>query len=290
MLRPSSNPPSGLHLSPNLKWALSSKLPNSLHWPLSSDLPSSLHRPQSPNLSLHRGAGNIARSRLSGGSSHIRTRPRKRLRRGRQTGLHGILFDVSLNSVELRAISDEMIIAFVLPKWSVGAQKTIGLVSRKSFERPQPFCRNYVRSDEKMDVVRHHHERMEIVSAQDAVAVSQGSHRHLRNFRPPQEQRTARGRVQEPIDSHERLACRNQAGRREHPAVGKTAVQSEGYEQRLLDYIPMWQPPLVMPHIYSWWFGVREILTPFQSRLKAGCGQYCPPHIWQFCVFGGWVL
>jgi hypothetical protein len=57
-------------------------------------------------------------------------------------------------------------------------------------------------------------------------------------------------------------------------------VQSKRYEQRMFDNIPMWQPPFVMSHICFWWHGSGEILMLFNSRLKAGCGQYCPPSIY----------
>jgi len=90
-------------------------------------------------------AGNLARSRLSGGSS--RARPRKQLRRVSQTGLHRILFYISPNTVELHIGSEQTVEAFLLPKRSVGAQDKIGLVSSESFERTEPFGRKYVRSD-----------------------------------------------------------------------------------------------------------------------------------------------
>jgi hypothetical protein len=59
--------------------------------------------------------------------------------------------------------------------------------------------------------------------------------------------------------------------------VGKTAVQSERDEQGLFHHVPMWQPPYIMLHTSSRCFRSGEILTSFQSRLKAGCGQNCPP-------------
>jgi hypothetical protein len=53
-------------------------------------------------------------------------------------------------------------------------------------------------------------------------------------------------------------------------------VQSECHEQGLVDYVPMGQPPFIMPHSWFLCVGGGETLTA-SSRLKAGCGQDCPP-------------
>jgi hypothetical protein len=47
-------------------------------------------------------------------------------------------------------------------------------------------------------------------------------------------------------------------------------LQSEGDEQRLIDYIKMGQPPFIMPHTSSWCVGGGEILK------KLWGGQSCP--------------
>jgi hypothetical protein len=201
-------------------------------------------------------AGNPARSRLSGGSGSISTRPPKFFSRSSQPRLHRILFNVRPNPFELIARSDQAIETFLLPKRSMSAQEMIGLVSREPLERPQPFCRQHVRSSQKMNMIRHYGEGVELVPVQFAVSTC----------------------IQQPVDSHECLARRNERGWREDAASRKTAVQPEGDKQGLVDYIPMGQPPFVMSHT-SWRCICGEILTSFQSRLKAGCGQYCPPSI-----------
>ena len=221
-------------------------------------------------------AGNLARRRLSGGPGRIRTRPNKLLSRDSDPRFHWILLDVGTNAIELRTRADQTIKAFFLPKRSGDAQKKIGLVSGKSFEGAQPLCGKHVRRRQKMNMIRHHYERMELIPVQFAFSVPQRRYDHLRNFRPPQEQRTSGAGVQEPIDRLEGLAGGDESGWREYPACGKTAVQPEGDEQRLIDYVPMWQPPFIMPHTSLWCVGVGETLTA-SSRLKAGCGQDCPP-------------
>ena len=231
------------------------------------------------------GAGNFARSRLSGGSGRICTRPSKFLSTGSQPRLHRVLFYISPNTLELRIRSDQVIIALILPKWPMGAKEEIGLVSSKSLEGTQPFRGQHMRRRQKMNMIRHHDERMKLVAMQFAFPVPQRRHHHLCNFRPPQEQRTSGAGVQEPINRHERLACGFDSGWREYPARGKTAVQPEGDEEGLVDYVKMGQATLVMLHSWSSWWnslggGQSLAAAPFRrpSRLKAGCGQYCPPH------------
>jgi len=223
------------------------------------------------------GAGNFARSRLSGGSGRIRTRPSKFLSTSSQPGLHRILFYVRPNTIELRTRSDQMVVALILPKWSVDAQKKIGLVSCKSFEGTKPFGGEHVRRRQEMNMIGHHDERMQLIPMQFALSVPQCRHHHLRNFRTAQKRRTSSAGVQQPVDRYEGLAGGNESGWREYPARGKAAVQSERDEQRLVGYVKMWQPPFVMAHSWFLCVGGGETLTAL-SRLKAGCGQYCPPH------------
>lgn len=218
------------------------------------------------------------------------TGPRKPLGSGSQAGLHRILFDVGADAIKLGAGSDEMVVAFILPDGSMSAQEEIGLVSGKSFEGRQPFCCRHVWGGQQMNVVRHHYESVQLIPVQFPFAVAQSCHEHRCNFRPPQKQRTSRARVQDAVDSYERLSCGDERGRREHAIAGKTAVQSKGDKEWLVDSVPMGQAPFIVPHTSSWCLNGPDILNlwggqpwpqpPFRrlSRLKAGCGQYCPPH------------
>jgi hypothetical protein len=221
-------------------------------------------------------AGNPVRSRLSGGSFPIRTRPRKLLRRGSQTSLNRILFYVRSNPIKLRTRSDQTIEALLLPKWSVGTEQQIGTMTRKALQWTQPLGGNHVRCDQEMHVIRHHNERMELIPLQFAVSVPQRRNDHLRNFWPPQKRRATNACVQKPVDSQECFARGDKPGWREHTTRWKTAVQSERHKQRLFDHVPMREPPLIVPHTPMWCVGDRETLSA-PSRLKAGCGQDCPP-------------
>jgi len=222
-------------------------------------------------------AGNPARSRLSGGSVRIRTRPWISLRRGSQTRLHRILLYIISNPIELRIRSNQTIEAFFLPKRSVGPQDQVGLVSGKPLQGTQPFGGKHVGRDQNMNVIRHHDESMQLIPVQYEIAVQQRRHYHLRNFFAPEEQRTIRACIQEPVDSHECFTCRHDSGWGKYAVGGKAAVQSECHKQGLLDYVPMGQPSFIMPHTPTWCVGDRETLTA-SSRLRVACGQDCPPH------------
>ena len=192
----------------------------------------------SPGTSRWR-AGNIARSRLSGGSCSVSARPGKLVWRGGQPCFDWILLDVSPNAIEFRAGSNQAVKALFLPKWSVGAQENIGLVGSKAFQRAQPLGREDVRGRQKMNMIRHHHESMQLIPMQFPVSVPQRRYDHPRNFRAAQKGWASGGCVQETVHGNERLARRYDCARREYAIVGETAVQSERYEQGLFDYIPV---------------------------------------------------
>src|ERR1035438_1181103 len=136
-------------------------------------------------------AGNLARSRLSGGSWPICTRPHKLLWCESQTSLHRILLYIRSNAIELRTRAHQTIEAFLLPKWAMGAEERIGLVSCKSFEGTQPAACNHVRRRQKMNMIRHHDESMKLIPVQFAFSMVQRSYHHLCNFRTAQRQRTS---------------------------------------------------------------------------------------------------
>jgi hypothetical protein len=234
------------------------------------------HRSSNLPTSVHCGAGNIARSRLSGGPPPVCAGPQKLLSRGSQACLHRILLNIIESPIKLRSGSDQTIVAFFLPKWPVGTEEKIGLVASESFQRSQPFGGNHMRGGKKMNMIRHHDKGMEFIAMQYTVTMPQCRHHQLRNFRPPQKRRAISACIHQPVDGDKRPARRDESNRWEYPVRGKTAMQSEGDKQGFFHYVPMWQPPFIMPHTPRWCVGDRETLTA-SSRLKAGCGQDCPP-------------
>ena len=228
---------------------------------------------------FHRGAGNIARSRLSGGSLFVSARPRKFFGCGRQPRLDRILPNISPKTIKLRIGPDQMVVTLLLPKCPMRAQQRVSLVSGKSLERTQPLCGRHVRGDQQMNMIRHHDKRMELIPVQLPFAVPQRSHHHLRNLRPPKEQPAIRACVQKPVNCHERLSRRDQSFRWEYPVRRKASMQPECDKQSLLDYVPVGQPPFIMPHTCFLWLEAGETLTEFVGRpiLAAAAFQAAKP-------------
>jgi hypothetical protein len=74
-------------------------------------------------------------------------------------------------------------------------------------------------------------------------------------------------------------------------------VQAERDEYRMANYVPVRQSPLIMPHSRILCLYERQILMWCSQswlqplfrrlgRLKAGCGQDCPPHKGQLQKLG----
>jgi len=223
-------------------------------------------------------AGNPARSRLSGGRGSACTRPQERLSSQDQSGLHRVVFDIEPNSIELRAGTNQPVEAFLLPKWPMDAKQTVGLMGCKSFKRAQPLLGRYVGSRQKMHMIRHHDKSVQFVPIQCTLSVPKRPHNHSRNIRPSEKQRAVRAFVQESIDCDECFSRGDQSRWWEYSISGKTAVQAECDKHRSIDDIPMGQATFIVPHTLSWCWDRRDILSEFEAcRLKAGCGQDCPP-------------
>lgn len=67
-----------------------------------------------------------------------------------------------------------MIVAFLLPEWSVPSQDPIRLMSCESLERTEPPLGNHVRCDQQMDMIRHRHEGMQVVTMKPSFAITYG--------------------------------------------------------------------------------------------------------------------
>jgi len=123
-----------------------------------------------------------------------------------------------------------------------------------------------------MNMIRHHYEGVKLVTVKFAVSMVQRDYNHLRDFRVAEEEWARGGSVQEPVDDHERLSGRCDCPWREYAIVGEAAVQSECYEQGLVDYVPVGQSAFIMAHAFSCFDGgkILAALRPAESRLRAG--------------------
>jgi len=80
---------------------------------------------------------------------------------------------------ELIIIPDQVIIALVLPKRPARpAENPIRLIAGKTFERPKPLPCPDQRSNQKVNMIGHDHERMEMVSLESALAIVQSPDNH----------------------------------------------------------------------------------------------------------------
>ncbi len=52
------------------------------------------------------------------------------------------------------------------------AQQPVGLVTGEPFQGPQPSPGNNFRGDQKMDMIRHHHKRMQFISVKFVIPIA----------------------------------------------------------------------------------------------------------------------
>jgi len=130
--------------------------------------------------------------------------PRKLFRRCDQTRIYRVHFDVAGNLCELCLISYQTVIAFVLPEGFSGVTKhLVALSRRKPFERLHHFGNRNMRSDEQMNVVRHHDKGVEIVLSRNLVSVVNGFVYQPRDFRAAQMQRAGLSVIQKTVHRKE---------------------------------------------------------------------------------------
>jgi hypothetical protein len=211
-------------------------------------------------------------------SAHACTRPAKLLRSGRQPGRYRVLLDVSSDPFHFGSGSNQMVVALILPEGAASpAQDPVGLIGREPLQGRQPSRRYYLGSHEKMHMVRHDDERMQLIARKPACAVAQGAYDQGGDIGPLKESGSTSGSVEEPVHSDESLAG-SHCFRREHWLSGKTTVQAESHKQRLSHDVPVGQSPFIMPHRKLVWSGAITSRPKLGGRLKGGCGQNWPPH------------
>jgi len=97
-------------------------------------------------------------------------------------------------------------------------------------------------------MIGHDDECMQLESLKLVLPILQGLDHKFGDFPAAQMQRTARTPIQKPVHRHECLSRQRQAGGREDAMRWKSTVQTESDKQRLLDCIPVREPPFVVPH------------------------------------------
>jgi hypothetical protein len=163
----------------------------------------------------------------------------------REPRFNRVPFDVALHSRGPFVVRDQVIVTFVLPKsCSTQAEHPNGFVTGEALKRPEPFSGGYARSHQQMNVIRHDHERVQLIPFESSFAVGKGAHNQLCYFRLAEKDRAACRMIEQSVHCRERLSLR-QPGVRKGAIDRKTSVQSEGHEHSLANDIPMRKAPIV---------------------------------------------
>jgi len=136
-----------------------------------------------------------------------RAGPEKFLRVHDQPRFHRVHFDIAYDSVKLRLIAHQPVIAFVLPKRLTGeSEYLVALPGCESLERLHRFGNIGERGNEQMNVIRHDDKGVEIVVSRDPIPVVDGFENLCGDFRAAEVQRSGTGIVQQTVHSEKCLS------------------------------------------------------------------------------------
>ena len=188
-----------------------------------------------------------------------------------QSGIDGVRLNEVRNVCKLRIVANQPIVAFVLPKRLAGTPRdSVALQSSESFERLHNFGDFNTRRHQKVNVVRHDHECMELIMP--LIPIVNGVCHHFGDFGDFQVARTCGSTVQNSVHSNKSLSRWN--CRRKTAVAGQTAFQSPGYEQGLTHRINVWQSPVPEGGHRMYVSSARKILNsptrPIGNRPQVG--------------------
>ena len=154
--------------------------------------------------------------------------PGKLHRRSTDPRAHRVVFDVVRNPFKVLPIAHPPVIALVLPEWLTnGVQHAISFSCRSSLERLPELGHGNTGSNQKVHVIRHHHEAMEREVA-FPLPVPNRFDRHSGKLRTPQVQRAGARGVEETVHDREGSRVGRNAG--ENPILRQAAGQSPRQE------------------------------------------------------------
>jgi hypothetical protein len=166
--------------------------------------------------------------------------PQKFLWRFDEPCLNGIHLDVTHNSLKLRMIADQSIIAFDLLKRPAGeSEHPVSLPRCKPLERVRQLGDLHTRSDQHVHVVGHDDTRVEFVVFQGLFPITDRVHDHVRDLRPAQVQRSCASVVEHAVHGEEHMPGGRRLGKA--AACGEAAVQAPREEDGLADRMKMWR-------------------------------------------------
>jgi hypothetical protein len=165
-----------------------------------------------------------------------------------ETSFNWVPFNVSFDAASFFVISDQMVIAFVLPERStVQAEDPRSRPPGKAFQRTEPIGYFHVRRDQHVDVVGHDHEGVEIVSIESALAIENGCDNQSGDVGFLQVTRTAFGSVQQAVHRDKDFAGGHSC-RWKDSICRQASMEAECYEDSFADYVPVGQSSLVKAH------------------------------------------
>ncbi len=172
-----------------------------------------------------------------------------------------------------------MVVALILPKGlAMPPQYLVGAVSSESFQWPEPFRRRNLGSNQDMDVVRHHNERMKLVPSADGSSMLQGPNNQLSDSRVRQKSRAKNRGIQDTVHGRESFTGVRQIIWGEDPVVRQCTMQSKCNEQGIADKVPVGKAAFVVLHredsgqqlrFFSGKFGYGRLERRLQPRMAA---------------------
>jgi hypothetical protein len=197
------------------------------------------------------------------------TRPTKLLRRGSQSRLYRIPFNVPLDPTKLTVVTDHAIKELVLPEFlPTSSQRPVGQESGRTFHSPDEFWQRNNRSTQHVDMIRHDNEGM-----QSTVTVRTGLSQLLlyypRDLRLPQIKRTSTSEVEQPVPGQERFSG-SQVFPLKYTVWGKAAPETPREKCRHSRSVDVRQAAAITAHLI--WCGETAMILRQSSGAEAPRG------------------
>jgi hypothetical protein len=193
--------------------------------------------------------------------------PAKLFRRSSQPCSHWIHLDVISDSLKLRLVTHQPIIALILPERPPGQSKhLIALTGRKSLKRLHHLGNLHQRRHQEMNVIRHHNVGVELILPR--LPKLDGIYCHTGDFRDAKVERAGACGIENAVHSEERLAgggCSRKAAVR-----WETAVQAPRDEDGLADGMIVREPAVSkgshLETVAGWGKILRKVKRPIANR------------------------
>jgi len=189
------------------------------------------------------------------------------------TGPNGIHLDIRRDALKLSSISNQTIVTLDLPeRLSRAIENPIRFLRREPLQRLRQLRNLDMRRGQKMNMVRHHHVRMNLTLSQYRLAVSKCIDYRGCNFGHLKIQRPFASVIQELVHNQEcfSVGC----GRREAATTRKAAVETPSQKHRVANCVEV-REPAGAKIAHQWIVPGREgnsqkISRPIENRPQVG--------------------